>query len=78
MKSRCPRMGTILAYAFVALGLAAGPATVWALFPLPLRTGIIPPAYVAFENGASEAADMRLASCSNVIFPERSPSAHLE
>ena len=39
MKIRRPRMGTILADAFVALGLAAGPAAVWALFRLPLGAG---------------------------------------
>ena len=34
-----PFLATIVAYAFLALGLAAGPATVWALFPLPLHGG---------------------------------------
>jgi len=32
-------METILAYVFLILGLAAGPATVWALFPLPVHGG---------------------------------------
>ena len=34
-----PLMETILAYIFLTLGLAVGPATVWALFPLPLHGG---------------------------------------
>ena len=34
-----PLMETILAYIFLTLGLAVGPAAVWTLFPLPVHGG---------------------------------------
>ncbi len=36
-----PLTWTILDFAFLALGLAAGPATVWALFSLALHGGAL-------------------------------------